>query len=202
MKIFQLVMAIFLFTAGFCFAQEKVLMLEDFQGSVSGGPEGTVDFGSGNGSSVLVSAASDVKHSGKQSLKIEYDAVPGGYMYIAKGVELDAKKANWLLKSSDIDWKRYDAFSFYVFGSDSKTKIAFDIKDNGNELWRYMFEDNFKGWKQITCPFNEFFVRADWQPSSADKNAVLDFPVKSFQIEPRPQSKGILYLADVGLIKK
>lgn len=202
MKIFKLAIIIFLFTVGFCFAQGKDLMLEDFQGPVSGGPEGTVDFGSGNGSAVQVSAASDIKYSGKQSLKIEYDAVAGGYMYIAKGIDLDAKKANWLLRPADINWKQYNAFSFYVFGSDSKAQIAFDVKDNGNELWRYMFEDNFKGWKQVTVSFNEFFARGDWQPGSADKNAILDFPIKSFQFEPRPESKGVLYLADVGLIKR
>jgi hypothetical protein len=56
--------------------------------------------------------------------------------------------------------------------------------------------DNFQGWEKITCPFSEFFARGDWQPQNADKNAVLNFPVKSFQFEPRPDSgtkQGKLY---------
>jgi hypothetical protein len=65
-----------------------------------------------------------------------------------------------------------------------------------------MVEDNFKGWKEITCPFSEFFVRGDWQPSNADKNAVLNFPIKSFQFEPVPVSKGVVYFDRVELINK
>ena len=89
-----------------------------------------------------------------------------------------------------------------MYGSDSKTKVAFDIKDNGNEMWRFMLEDNFKGWKQIVCPFKDFFARGDWQPNSADKNYTLDFPIKSFQFEPLPEAKGALYFDDVRLLEK
>jgi len=65
-----------------------------------------------------------------------------------------------------------------------------------------MIEDNFKGWRRIICPFNEFFPRGDWQPDSADKNANLDFPIKSFQFEPRPESKGGVYFDDLELTRK
>jgi hypothetical protein len=123
-------------------------------------------------------------------------------MWLARGFDLDAKNAQWLIKPLDIDWAKYKAISFYMYGSDSKAKIALDIKDNGNELWRFMFEDNFEGWKQIVCPFNEFFVRADWQPDNADKNATLDFPLKSFQFEPRPEAKGTVYFDDVQLMNE
>ena len=183
-------------------APSKNILLDDFEGPISGGPQGTVDFGSGNGSSLQVSASTEIKYSGKQSLKLDYDAVAGGYMYAALGFGLDAHNARWLVSPEKIIWRGYKGISFYMYGSDSKVKVAFDIKDNGYELWRFMLEDNFKGWKQIICPFNEFFARADWQPQAADKNAVLNFPVKSFQFEPRPVAKGTLYFDDVELIKK
>lgn len=188
--------------AAVCFAKEQVLLLNDFEGPVSGGPDGTVDFGAGNGSSVEVTAATDIIHSGKQSLKVEFDAVSGGYMYIAKGFGLTAKNAFWMVKQEEINWKDYNAIAFYMYGSDSKAKVAIDVKDNGNEMWRYIFEDNFKGWKQIVCPFSKFFARGDWQPQNADKNATMDFPLKSYQFEPLPVAKGTLYFDDVELVKR
>jgi len=199
MRILYFALAICLSTAMLSCAQEQGLLLDDFEGSISGGPDGTVDFGAGNGSSVDVTAATDIKYSGNQSIKVTYDAVAGGYMYIARGFGLDAKNTNWLVKPEDIDWKKYKAFSFYVFGSDSKADVAFDIKDNSNEIWRFLFQDNFKGWKKILAPFNEFSVRDDWQPDNADKNGNLDFPVKSYQFEPRPEAKGALYFDRVEL---
>lgn len=183
-------------------ASEKALLIDDFEGAVSGGPDGTVDFGAGSGSSVDVAAATDIKYSGNQSLKIVYDALPGGYMWVARGFDLDAKNAGWPVLPQDISWDEYDTIAFYMYGSDSKVNVAFDIKDNGNEMWRFMVEDNFKGWKKISCPFNEFFARGDWQPDSADKNAALDFPLKSFQFEPRPEAKGTLYFDSVELLPK
>lgn len=185
-----------------CFAQEKGLLIDDFEIQVSGGPDGTVDFGAGGGSSVEVNQATDIRYSGEQSIKVVYDAVPGGYMWVARGFDLDAKNTAWLVRPEAVDWKKYNTISFYMYGSDSKAKIAFDIKDNGNEMWRFMIEDNFKGWKRMACPFNEFFARGDWQPDNADKNATLDFPLKSFQFEPRPEAKGIVYFDSVELITK
>jgi hypothetical protein len=123
-------------------------------------------------------------------------------MWIARGFDLDAKNAAWLIRPADIDWSKLNAISFYVYGSDSKANIAFDIKDNGYEVWRFMVEDNFVGWQKIVCPFNEFFVRGDWQPNNADKNATLDFPLKSFQFEPLPEAKGTLYFDSVELVSK
>jgi hypothetical protein len=202
MKKAQLTVIIFLCVLVSCFAQKSGLLIDDFDNPISGGSQGTVDFGSGNGSSLEVTAAKDIKYSEGQSLKAVYDAVSGGYMWIARGFGLDAKNADWLVKPEDIKWQEYNAFSFYVYGSDSKTKIAFDIKDNGGEIWRYMFEDNFTGWKQITCPFADFFPRTDWQPDSADKNGNLDFPLKSYQFEPLPESKGTLYFDRVELVQE
>lgn len=187
--------------SGLCFAEGN-LLIDDFEGPISGGADGTVDFGAGNGSSVDVTPNSETKRSGAQSLKINYNAVFGGYIYVAKGFNLDAKKADWLLKPGEIDWKLYSGIAFYAYGTDSKTSIAFDIKDGGGELWRFIFEDNFHGWKQIICPFDEFFVRTDWQPDDADANDTLEFPIRSFQFEPRPEARGTLYIDQVELVAK
>jgi hypothetical protein len=203
MKKMIFILAVMFCFAGCGFAQvEKNLLIEDFEGAITGGPDGTVDFGSGNGSSLSVTAASDIKQSGAQSLKAEYNAVSGGYMYIAKGSRLDAKNAGWQTKPDEIKWQDYNTISFYMYGSDSKTRVAFDLKDNGNELWRFILEDNFKGWKEIVAPFSGFFPRDDWQPDNADKNGNLDFPVKSFQFEPLPAAKGTLYFDQVSLSKR
>jgi hypothetical protein len=199
MKVLHFALILCLSMAGLCCAQNQGLLLDDFENPISGGSEGTLDFGAGGGSSVEVTAATDIKYSGNQSIKVVYDAVSGGYMWVARGFGLDAKNTAWLVKLEDIDWAKYKAFTFYVYGSDSKAKIAFDIKDNGNEMWRFMLEDNFTGWKKIVCPFNEFFARDDWQPDNADKNATLDFPIKIFQFEPRPEAKGTLYFDSVEL---
>ena len=201
-KIFFMLVMVGLFATETCLAEGNNLLLDDFEVSISGGPEGTVDFGAGNGSTVTVTSATDIKNSGNQALKVVYDAVPGGYIYVARGSGLDAKNANWSLKPADIKWEDYSAVSFYVYGTDSKGKIAFDIKDNGGEIWRFIVDDDFTGWKRIVCSFDKFIVRDDWQPDGADKNGQLDFPVKIFQFEPLPGSKGTLYFDTVELVKK
>lgn len=197
-----LVAVALLITSISCAPKANALLIDDFEGAISGGPEGTVDFGAGGGSSVDVKADKAIKHGGSQSLKVIYDAVAGGYMWVARGFRLDAKYANWLVKPEDIKWNEFNAIAFYMYGSDSKAKIAVDLKDNGSEMWRFMIEDNFAGWKQVVCPFAEFYARGDWQPNAADKNANLDFPIQSYQFEPRPEAKGTLYFDDVELIKK
>ena len=184
-----------------CQAQGN-LLIDDFEIDICGGPSGSVDYGTGEGSSLEVGAAKEIKYSGEQSLKIIYDAVAGGYMSVARGFELDSDNAGWLIKPSDIDWEKFNAFSLYMYGSNSKARIAFDIKDGGNEMWRIMIEDDFEGWKQIICPFDDFFARGDWQPYDADKNANLDFPIKSFQFEPRPEAKGTVYFDKIELIAR
>ena len=187
--------------SGGCFAQDKALLIDDFEIAVSAGPEGTVDSGAGNGSSLTVSAETKLFHTGKQSLKLDYNAVKGGYMYAARGFGLDAKNTAWLISPEKIEWKNYKATSFYMYGANSKTQIAFDVKDNGNEIWRTLITDDFTGWKQVICPFTDFFPRGDWQPDASDKNANLDFPLKSFQFEPLPEAKGTVYFDTVELIK-
>jgi hypothetical protein len=185
-----------------CFAQDTGLTIDDFEDALTAGPTGTVDFGAGNGSFVEVTAAKDIKYTGAQSLKVVYDAVAGGYMWVARGYGLDAKNSFWLVKPEAIAWDTYNTISFYMYGNDSKTRLAFDVKDNGNEIWRFQVTDDFKGWKRIVCPFSGFYARDDWQPDSADKNATLDFPIKSCQFEPLPEAKGTLYFDNVVLSKE
>ncbi|MFA5144754.1 MAG: carbohydrate binding domain-containing protein [Candidatus Omnitrophota bacterium] len=202
MKTAVLILVMVLSLAGLSLAADEILLIDGFEIMITGGPEGTVDFGAGNGSNVEVSAATDIAHGGKQSLKVTYDAVPGGYIWVARGYDLDAKNSGWLVKAGDVSWNKYNAIAFYMYGSDNKAKIAFDIKDNGGEISRYIFEDNFKGWKQVVCPFKEFVARDDWQPQTAEKNGQIDFPIKSYQFEPLPPAKGTLYLDDAELVKK
>lgn len=180
-------------------AQKSNLLIDDFENPITGGPDGTLDFGAGGGSTIEASADTGIKNSGKQSLKITYDAIEGGYMWAARGINLDAKNAQWLVSPESIDWKKFTSITFYMYGSNSGANIALDIKDSGGEIWRFMLKDSFAGWKKITCLFKDFVLRDDWQPDSATKNSILDFPIKSFQFEPRPVSKGTLYFDTVSL---
>ena len=202
MKKLVISIGVILVMATLCFAQGKSLLLDDFEGVISGGANGTVDFGVGNGSSVSVAPSKDVTYAGKQSLKITFDAVSGGYMWIARGFGLDAQNAGWMVKPENIDWPNYNAISFNLRGDNSKAKIAFDIKDSGNEIWRFVIDDDFTGWREITCPFDKFMVRSDWQPDNADNNFEINFPLRSYQFEPLPESKGVIYVDDVELVKK
>jgi len=199
-----LLLAVFLVLcfAAVCVAEKEFLLIDGLEGKMSGVPEGTIDFGAGAGSTIEVRASTDIKQSGDQAIQIVYDAVPGGYIWVARGTDLDAKKADWQVKPDDIAWEKYEAISFYMYGTSSNANIAFDIKDNGNEIWRFIVTDDFKGWKQIVCKFDAFYVRDDWQPEVADKNGTIDYPIKSYQFEPLPPAKGTLYFDTVALIEK
>ena len=201
-KIGFLTIALVLIVTGACWAEGNNLLIDDFERAISGGADGTVDFGSGNGSTVAVTAAVDIKNSGNQALKVVYDATSGGYIYVATGTGLHAKNANWLINPSEIKWEEYTGVSFYIYGTDSKARIAFDIKDSGGEIWRFVTDDDSKGWKKVMVSFDKFIVRDDWQPDGADKNGKIDFPIKVIQFEPLPESKGTLYFDTVELVKK
>lgn len=192
---------ILLCAGSLCFAQGKTLLVDDFEGPLTGGTNGTVDFGAGNGSSVEVSADTSIKYAGSQSLRADYIAMPGGYIWIARGYGLGALNSAWLVKPEDITWSKYRAFSFYIYGNGSGAAIAFDVRDNGGEIWRYLAKDTLKGWMRVVCPFARFFARDDWQPEAADKNGQLDFPVYSYQFEPR-ESEGTLHFDKVELVEK
>lgn len=192
---------LFFASVGMLYAQEKnVLVLDGFEGEIVSDPKGTIDAGAGNGSTIEVSADKDQKYSGEQSLKIVYDAVSGGYMWVARGYNLDVKgAAQWNVAPESVDWPKYKAITFYMNGSNSGANIAFDVKDASKEMFRFMIKDDFTGWKKIVCSFDQFFPRGDWQPSDADTNAVLDFPIKSFQFEPIAVNRSSFNIDDVSL---
>jgi hypothetical protein len=175
------------------------LLIDSFEGKLT--PQ-TVDFGAGPNSSVNVMASKEVKSCGEQSIKVEYNLGHSSYMWVARGFNLDVKGAGkWKVLPHQINWKRYNAFSFYMYGSNSGGAVAFDIKDAKNEMWRYVVRDDFSGWKEIICPLEEFFPRGDWQPDNAEVNQILDFPIMSFQFEPRLPGKGVYYFDCVSLVK-
>ncbi|MCM8792107.1 MAG: hypothetical protein NC826_03025 [Candidatus Omnitrophica bacterium] len=196
-----LVLVLIFMWLGASFAEEA-LLIDDFENKLFGGPQGTVDFGSGNGSEVKVSASHEIKYSGNQAIRVDFKAVEGGYMWVARGFDLDASNTQWFIHPKDIKWSDYYAISFYMYGTSSQTDVVLDIKDNGSEMWRFLFKDDFSGWRRIICPFDKFFSRTDWQPDSSDRNGILDFPIKSYQFEILPFAEGTLYFDKVELVKK
>jgi len=193
---------LFLLIAGVSCSQNKdELLLDDFEGAISAGPEGTIDAGSGAGSAIEVKGSAEIKYHGNQSLEIKFDAVPGGYMWAGRGYGLDVKgAAAWLVEPKDIDFGKFNAIAFYLYGGNTNAQIAIDIIDSGREYWRYLITDNFSGWKEFTISFSDFFPRGDWQPEAADKNAELNLPINAFQLEPRPIGKGTIYFDYVRLV--
>jgi hypothetical protein len=134
-------------------------------------------------------------------MKIEYDLAPSGYMWIARGYGLDAEGAGcWLQTPQQINWQQFNALSIQVYGANTGGVIALDVKDAGGELWRFLIDDNFTGWQQVKCRFKHFFPRGDWQPQAATVNEKLDFPIQSYQLEPRLPGQGVYYFDCVKLI--
>ena len=167
------------------------VVIDSFEGPIN---KETVDYGASEGSSVTVSSSTDIVQCGDQSLRVEYNLKPSGYMWIARGYGLDVKDAgDWEVKPKDIPWKKYNAIKLYMYGRNSGAVIAFDVKDAKGELWRFLLDDDFTGWKEIVCPLKDFFPRTDWQPETAERNEVLDFPIMSFQFEPRLPGQSVYY---------
>ena len=196
---FPLFISLFLIFSSSCSPGPSELLLDSFEGKIN---KETVDFGSSENSSLKVTASRDIKVCGEQSLKLDYELNPSGYMWIARGYGLDIKgAAQWLIEPKDINWAEYNAFSLSMYGNSSRGIIAFDLKDSGGELWRFFLDDDASGWKEVICPLAEFFPRGDWQPENADRNEVLDFPIMSFQFEPRITGKGVYYFDCIKLIR-
>lgn len=160
----------------------KPLLLDSFEGKID---SSTVDFGSSDNSEIKVFASSDKKLCGEQSLEIAYRLEPGGYMWAARGWGLDVEGAAcWLIKPADIQWQKYGAISLAMYGQESGAMYAFDLKDKGGQIWRYLIDDDFSGWKEIIISLDNFFSRTDWQPEEAEITETMDFPIKSYQFEP------------------
>jgi len=181
---------------------QGVLKLDDFEGELVQGK--TVDAGAGNGSTVVVTAERDVvRVADTQALKIVYDAVDGGHIWIARGYGLDVEgAAQWNRAPDRIPWEKFAALRITLKGEGAGTRIAVDIKDAGGEVFRFMLKDESAAWRHVTCPFADFSPRIDWQPKDADGNGVLDFPIMSYQFEPIAISKGTLFIDTIGLETK
>ncbi len=174
------------------------LSLDSFEGEIG---DKTVDFGAGSGSSVQVTSAKDMKQCGEQSLKLTYDLQPSSYMFCARGYGLDVAGAHWEAdEPQKIEWSQYQGISVAMNGKDLGP-VAFDVKDSGGEMWRFMIDNNTQeGWVTIEIPFSKLTARDDWQPANADGNLKLDFPIKSFQFEPKQPGQGTVYFDCVHLI--
>ncbi|MBU2102163.1 MAG: hypothetical protein KKF80_02085, partial [Candidatus Omnitrophica bacterium] len=108
-------------------APKGELVIDDFEGALD---KQTVDHGASSGSSVTISADTQEKSSGQQSMKIDFELKDNGYMWIARGYKLDVKGAGqWIVLPEAIDWEKYNAISVMVYGSNSGGIIAFDLKD-------------------------------------------------------------------------
>ncbi|MDX2160275.1 MAG: family 16 glycosylhydrolase [bacterium] len=74
-----------------------------------------------------------------------------------------------------MDWRDYNAFSFWMYGTGSNGTLQFELADNLNrdfpgdsaERYLYRFIDDAAGWRQITIPFAALQRRTDYQPPGA-----------------------------------
>lgn len=185
-----------LMISAFALAAGNSLLLDSWEGQIigagitSGSMAGNVDYGAGGGSSLEIYADKTTKVDGEQSIKLVFFAMPGGWMWCARGYNIDVKgAAAWLVKPDNIKWNDYDTISFWWKGTGSGKILAFDIIDAKKEYFRFTVKDESTEWKQIIAPFKDFAVRTDWQPATAVKNGVLDFPIMTYQFEPRPRNE-------------
>lgn len=192
--IFFITAFVFMLSALPAQAQEK-LLIDDFEGPIYTGPSGTVGTGTTEYAILEITADTDIKYSGEQSLKVTFNTGSGkGTAWIAKGFDLEESSgAGWPVNPKDIEWNKYSGFSFYIYGGNSGNKIKLHVTDNGSEIFEYVFTDDFIGWKDITCNFNDFYA-GPWQPENADKNNKIDFPVKSFTFIFPSGETGTLYI--------
>lgn len=175
--------------AAACSFGPKEMTLDSFEGDID---NTTVDYGASNSSSMTAIADTELKVCGEQSLKLDYQLKSGGYMWAARGYDLDViGAAKWETEPQKVPWRNFNAISLQMYGQNTGSVVAFDIIDSGKEYWRFILDDDFSGWKEIICPFDVFFARKDWQPEKTAKNEILDFPIMAFQFEPRLPGKGI-----------
>ncbi len=79
------------------------------------------------------------------------------------------------------NWKGYDALSIWAAGNLSRKGFNIIITDAYNQRWIYVVDDDWKGWKRITIPFNKLRRRRDNQPPNAVLNGILNFPIKTLE---------------------
>lgn len=182
------------------------LLIDSFEGKIG---RDTMDYGSSPNSSVVGKASNKFSRCGRNALQLDYTLKSSGYVYCARGYglhyETDSStwmtgRAGWLVTPDQIQWDQYGAFSIDI-RSDQIGKVAIDLRDAGGELWRRSVTVRGKGWKSFQIPFNKFSVRTDWQPPKAKLNRKMDFPITSFQLEPKTPGKGTLYIDCAKLVE-
>jgi len=186
------------------YAQEE-LLLDSFEGRIN---SYTVDLEKSKGSEIKVSGERKLKVCGKQSMKVEFEVkslqsgkvIGEGFVRAGRGYGLKTRRAGrWLVKPRRINWDKFNAISFMCYGRNSKAIIKFGVRDVKGEVWKFIFRDDFKGWKEIIAPFEQFYMRREEQPEGLECNTILDFPLKSFFFEFVLPGKDVYYFDCVKL---
>jgi hypothetical protein len=104
------------------------------------------------------------------------------------------------------DWSGYDAFGFWLYGSNSGVNHRIELKSQGGNagaanLWQYPFADNFTGWKHFVVPFSDFAKRTDYNPGAGLGDSIDLAVMWGWSILLDPNASGTLWLDDVRLFK-
>jgi len=184
---------------------KKNLLIDSFEGKIG---VDTVDYGSSSDSSMTASSTKKYSQCGTHSMQLDYNLKKGGYVYCAKGSGVHLRRdsstwqtgqAGWRVHPDSIKWGDYRAFKISLRGT--RGRVAIDVKDSGGELLRKYVYLKKEGWNHFEIPFSKFSSRSDWQPETAVKNGMIDFPLNSFQIEPKSPGQGTLYVDCVTLLE-
>ncbi|WP_214320443.1 glycoside hydrolase family 3 N-terminal domain-containing protein [Nonomuraea sediminis] len=161
------------------------LTITDFEGD--GLPPGVFAWGNDGPSTPALAVQADTERGGRV-LKVDYHVSQWG------GWSHDLTTAQ--------DWSPYEGFSFWVKGTASGQKVAFEIKDGGagagsSELFESSFTDTSASWRQIKVPFTEFTRRTDYQPGGAPTDGELDLVAMWGYAMRLPTTSGTLLWDDV-----
>jgi beta-glucosidase len=174
--------------------------IEDFEGTValSTANPGIFPFGSDAASTpqlaVVTAADRPNAPSGNHGLDVPYTVAGYG------GFSDDLSAAQ--------NWAPYAGFSFWVKGTGSGQKTEYEVKDGGtdaehSELWQGFFTDSTAGWQHIVEPFSSLVKRADYQPTGAPSDGVLNLTsMWGFAINLPGSSTGHLVFDDFAVYGK
>lgn len=96
---------------------------------------------------------------GNQVLRLDLD-VEGWAVFAHLFYFADGDEVQWM----PVDWRRYDGFSFWFYGTNSGANVFMHIFDNRHpgstrddaERYGYAFTDNFSGWQRMNVAFEDF----------------------------------------------
>jgi len=97
-------------------------------------------------------------------------------------------------------WNINNSLVFKIKGDSSNNIARIEITDNGGERFIKLIPVNFKDWKVITIPFNEFKHRQDWQPDKAPKDGFTLTAVEGISISPTLKGSGVWLIDDLNVI--